>query len=939
MVTRQLRPGEQLGAYRVLSRLGSGGMGDVYLAEDPRLGRRVALKVILPELALDPSVLKRFEREACAASALNHPSILTIHELGHDGDTAFIVGEYVDGVTLRGRLSEGALTTREAVEIGTQIASALAVAHGAGIVHRDLKPENVMVRRDGIVKVLDFGLAKLLSPRQADPGAATIERTTEAGTVLGTIDYMSPEQVRGRPVDARSDIFSLGTLLYELVAGYAPFAGETSSHVMVAIVEKDAPPLDGSALWPVIAKALEKDPANRYQTADEMLADLRALNIDESRPRLRIFSKRRAVLAGATVAAVAAVVLLLTFIMRDRGTPPRVRIAVADFDNQTGERPLDGLSGMLITSLEQSHRVSVMTRDRMFDSLRRTGRNDVARIDESAGRQVAQSENLHGLVTASVNKLGTLYVIDMKMIDPVTNEYVFTGKEQAKGQERIPELIDSLSDQLRLSLKESAGEVRAARKEIGKATTTNLEAYQHYFLGDQFIAETKFPEAVAELKKAVEIDPTFSAAWARLAYASYYPHGPNVSADARQYLANARRFSDGAPEKERLALDAIEAVIRGDPRTVLARSKQILERFPDDRESIWLVGDTSFHLSDYTTALPYLRRALSANPHDMRALGHVALVEIATGDPRMVEDAERFAREGIPMEGLPTLVRAYFRTGRDMQAVAKAKEMVDRFPQEIIAVTHYVRALLHAGDRKAARKEIERFLEIPAARKRDFYDSSLGILAADEGRYREAAEYLAKSAKVAGENGDIDDVTSRLAERAIFFAIWGRFGEARAIIATLNRRSEWSARTLNIVFAVTVFTGDLDMARALMSTMTLLEQEANRPLLSAAEAHQRGAGVPGGARPDYPNYDWFAAHRALDAGRLDLAEASVNRLASGTNAFFSVAITEHLLGRIEEARGNRAAAKKHYEKVLERWRNADPDIPELIDTKARLAKL
>src|SRR6185436_18769439 len=553
MVSRTLRPGEHLGVYRILSRLGSGGMGEVYLADDSRLGRRVALKVLLPELALDPSVMKRFEREACAASALNHPSILTIHELGRDGDTAYIVGEYVDGVTLRTRLDDGPLPLREVVTIGTQIASALAVAHAAGIVHRDLKPENVMLRRDGLVKVLDFGLAKQLSHRVVESEAATIERTTEAGTVLGTIDYMSPEQVRCRPVDARSDIFSLGTMLYELTAGQVPFTGETSSHVMVAILEQEAPPLDDPGLQPIVARALQKDPADRYQTADEMLADLRALNADVPRPRFR-FNKRRAVIAGAAVAAVAAVVFLLTFVMRDRGTPPRVRIAVADFDNQTGERPLDGLSGMLITSLEQLHRVSVMTRDRMFDSLRRTGRNDVARIDESAGRQVAQSENLHGLVTASVNKLGTLYVIDMKMIDPVTNEYVFTGREQAKGQERIPELIDSLSDQLRLSLKESGGEVRAARKEIGKATTTNLEAYQHYFLGDQFIAQMKFPEAIAELKKAVEIDPAFSPAWARLAYACYYPpHGPDVTDDVRQYLANARRFGDGAPEKERLA--------------------------------------------------------------------------------------------------------------------------------------------------------------------------------------------------------------------------------------------------------------------------------------------------------------------------------------------------------------------------------------------------
>src|SRR6185436_14092210 len=407
MVSRTLRPGEHLGVYRILSRLGSGGMGEVYLADDSRLGRRVALKVLLPELALDPSVMKRFEREACAASALNHPSILTIHELGRDGDTAYIVGEYVDGVTLRTRLDDGPLPLREVVTIGTQIASALAVAHAAGIVHRDLKPENVMLRRDGLVKVLDFGLAKQLSPRAVEADTATIERTTEAGTVLGTIDYMSPEQVRCRPVDARSDIFSLGTMLYELTAGQVPFTGETSSHVMVAILEQEAPPLDDPGLQPIVAKALQKDPADRYQTADELLADLRALDRhDESRPRFRL--GRRAAIALASAAAIAALAFAMRFMMRERGPLPPVPIAVADFDNQTGDKALDGLSGMLITSLEQSRRLSVMTRSRMFDSLRRRGRDDVARIDESIGREVARSENLRGLVTASVSKLGTL---------------------------------------------------------------------------------------------------------------------------------------------------------------------------------------------------------------------------------------------------------------------------------------------------------------------------------------------------------------------------------------------------------------------------------------------------------------------------------------------------------------------------------------------------
>jgi serine/threonine protein kinase len=309
----ELVPGRRFGAYSIVRALGRGGMGEVYLAQDSRLGRKVALKLLRSEYTRDPERMKRFEREARAASALNHPNLLTVHEIGEEGSRRFMASEYVEGESLRQILSKRRMSVEEAVEVGVQVASGLAAAHEAGVVHRDVKPDNVMVRPDGFVKVLDLGLAKLLEKRSGELEAFASGHT-ETGMVMGTLKYMSPEQARGQAVDERTDIFSLGVMLYEMVAGRAPFEGTSSSDVLVAILEKEPPPLSGSgfALEEIVSRALEKDPSKRYSTMKGMLSDLREVKrgLDAgTRPRRRArFDLRKAggVAAALAVAAVAA---------------------------------------------------------------------------------------------------------------------------------------------------------------------------------------------------------------------------------------------------------------------------------------------------------------------------------------------------------------------------------------------------------------------------------------------------------------------------------------------------------------------------------------------------------------------------------------------------------------------------------------------------------
>src|SRR6266542_5635307 len=276
---------KKISHYKILEKLGAGGMGQVYLAEDIKLGRKVALKILSQEFTTNRDRLNRFEQEACAASALNHPNILTIHEVGEDHGSHFIATEYIDGKTLRRYMAGSPLEAREILDIAVQAAGALEEAHAAGIVHRDIKPDNIMIRRNGYVKVLDFGLVKLTEDSDrstSDEEASTrVLVQTDAGVVMGTSHYMSPEQARGKPVDARSDIWSLGVVMYEMVAGRIPFEGETSTDVIVAITQKEAPPLARFAPdvpaeldW-IISKALRKDRDERYQTIKELLTDLR----------------------------------------------------------------------------------------------------------------------------------------------------------------------------------------------------------------------------------------------------------------------------------------------------------------------------------------------------------------------------------------------------------------------------------------------------------------------------------------------------------------------------------------------------------------------------------------------------------------------------------------------------------------------------------------
>ena len=371
--------GRTISHYKIIEKLGEGGMGVIYLAEDTKLERKVAIKFLPHYISINSEERERFKIEAKAAAALNHPNIATVHAIEESEDEMFIVMEYIDGVELKDKIKSGPLPIEEAINIATQIAEGLEVAHKNGIVHRDIKSQNIMITGDGKVKIMDFGLAKIKGGTQV----------TKIGTTIGTVAYMSPEQSRGQDVDHRTDIWSLGVVLYEMLTGQLPFKGDYEQAIIYSILNEEPESVIGLrtgvpvVIEKIINKCLQKDLSSRYKQADELLVELRQINKESDtrellsttgiKPVSQKTKKRSFLIPGIAAIVILLIIAGYFFIGNEPESTERLPIAVTDFINQTNEPELDGLSGMLITALEQSRKLAVVTRSRMFDISRADG--------------------------------------------------------------------------------------------------------------------------------------------------------------------------------------------------------------------------------------------------------------------------------------------------------------------------------------------------------------------------------------------------------------------------------------------------------------------------------------------------------------------------------------------------------------------------------------
>jgi serine/threonine-protein kinase len=488
-----LEAGTNLSHYNILRQIGAGGMGEVYLAEDTELERPVALKVLSAAVSTNKDRVQRFVREAKSASALNHPNILTVHQIGQFGDSRFIATEYVAGETLRERMDRVTLKMDETLDISVQIAAALGAAHEARIVHRDIKPENVMIRMDGIVKVLDFGLAKLVDNGfgEADSEAETrVQFETAAGVVLGTVAYMSPEQARGHRVDARSDIFSFGIVLYEMLSGVNPFKGKTAADIIAAVLQREPKKLRvAEDLDRIVRKALKKERSERYRSGAELLQDLKR------------FQQRLAIDRSAE--------LTLSAISPAKETNNSLAVLpLANAGDEQTEYLSDGITESVINSLAQISGLSVASRNAVF---RYKGQEPTA---QAVGRQL----NVRTVLTGRVRQFGKKLIIAVELTD-VDSDTQIWGEQYRRPMADIfdlqEEIASDISEKLKLQL---TGE---EKKRLVKRYTENAEAYQCYLKGRYFVGSKRTEEWIKKgieyYQQAIELDPTYALAYSGIA--------------------------------------------------------------------------------------------------------------------------------------------------------------------------------------------------------------------------------------------------------------------------------------------------------------------------------------------------------------------------------------------------------------------------------------
>ncbi|HEU5248555.1 MAG TPA: protein kinase [Thermoanaerobaculia bacterium] len=751
-----LAAGDRLGPYEILSPLGAGGMGEVYRARDTRLDRTVAIKVLPERLAQDSAALARFEREARAVAALSHPNILAIHDFGSDGGVVYAVAELLEGATLRERLAAGALQPRKAVEYAAQAAQGLAAAHERGIVHRDLKPENVFVTNDGRVKLLDFGLARLTATESAagrETEAPTAGVATEPGVVMGTVGYMSPEQVRGQPADHRSDIFALGAVLYEMLSGRRAFRGASAADTMSAVLNAEpelAPSFSTAepALAQIVRRCLEKSPGERFQSARDLafaLASLSTTTRSRVAPRLPIRSRRVAI--GSAV-ALAVLIAAFAVIPRVRGRQPIDSLAVLPFANASAdpesEYLSDGITETLINKLSRLPDVKVISRASAF---RFKGK------DQDPGA-VARELGVRAIVTGRVTQLGDRLSIATELVDTRDNRQIWGERYERRLSDVLTvqeEIAKEISETLKVRL---TGEQQAR---LAKSATTNPEAYQAYLKGFHHARKVTIPDVqkgIAYFRQALALDPNYAPAHAGLAYsyilwlADWYMPAreafvlgkeaaskaieldPTLS-EGHTYLGMAKFLHDydwaGAEQELRRAteLNPADATAhhfyagflgsRGRFDEAARENARALELDPLSTESNFMAAFNSYYARRYDEAIRQLRHTLEIDPTYFYAEIFLGMAHEQKG--QLKEAAAAFER------------------------ARKMTEAVGASPPEILADLGRIRAM--TGDRAGAMKFFEELKALTTKRYVSRHD--LAVVSLSLGDKQAALDWLEKS--------------------------------------------------------------------------------------------------------------------------------------------------------------------------------------------------
>jgi serine/threonine protein kinase/Tfp pilus assembly protein PilF len=755
-----LSVGDCLARYEIRGFLGAGGMGEVYRAHDQRLDRDVAIKVLPEGLSQEPDRLSRFEREARAAAALNHPNILDVHDLGEHEGRVFIVTELLEGESLRAVIATGNLTLRKAVEYGRQIATGLAAAHDNGITHRDLKPANLFLTDEGLIKILDFGLAKLTRPDTSPAELSkspTLSFQTESGIALGTPGYIAPEQLHGRPADQRSDVFSLGVVLYEMVTGQHPFPGATIAEIHAAILTEGAPSLDRVSpdvpplLEHLVARCLEKRPEDRFQSARDLLFALEELSTGEvTTKRRRVHSPwfRRA--SFATVAIATAIIAAVFFQRSSHGVPFQERdwLLITDFENLTGDATFDrALNPALTVAIEQSSYVNVLSKDSMQPVLRQMKREDATEIDEALGREIARRRGIDVILVPSISQLGNRYALTASLKNPATGDTYVSQLEYSEGVDDLLPALDRLCRNVRGDLGEAFASIEQRSQPLAAATTSSLEALERLSLATECLHRSDARGASRHFEVALRLDPDFTLAKVGLGilhldWSHVWPE--TDPATGKRLFEEALTEVDSLTELERLQILAMHAsLVKPDSERAIEEYRSLLAVYPDQHQAHNNLARIFERTGRYEEATIEYKKAIEGDPNLVLAYNGLVFLFSRRGEVNQVIEWATREIEIDETQVWPhvNLCIAYLAKDDVERAHAAALRAVEIRPE--ITDSHFMlgHALKYGGHFADAARSYEKVIEIEPRNPWGYYHA--GIVLQYAGESDKAREHLA----------------------------------------------------------------------------------------------------------------------------------------------------------------------------------------------------